>query len=174
MDNLFLLDPLLLQIDNGSVNMNVIYRKCEGSEEEMYARWLAKIIYVKERIILEPSIMLNWSNAPRPRHEGDLKLMEKYSPYLDEIERYVTVINGRADADDVLNYAVNRAQQFGYYCEATDKDVFVNGKNIGELNETEQKDGYTVKYREGRLGRIYEGQKKFIKKKETSRKAPCL
>jgi hypothetical protein len=163
-DALYVLNPFLHARRHGLEQQYTIYRSFERPLPFKLAKWLAYIIYYETKGQLEYSTatILSWASKSKALHEGDMDVIKKYIPILDELEECIDIIPGVAEPKDVALYAQGVAFQLGKYVQANNGKLFVNNEFVGELNRTETKNGITKRYFEGQLGRVYEGGRVYF------------
>jgi hypothetical protein len=95
-DDAFVLNPIdyvRSEKGKGSPKLRIIYRSMERSRVYKLAKWTSRKIFLDTGIVIPVSKLLTWNKENKlTKDEHDLFLNCK--DYLDEIEEYVTIIDG--------------------------------------------------------------------------------
>jgi len=163
-DAMYVLNPFLHSRKHGLDQQYVIYRSFERPRLFKLAKWLAYIIYyeTKGQIEYSTATMLSWASKKKPLLDHDINLFKQYLHVLDELGSNMDLIPGIAAPEDVAAHAQGVAHQLGKDVYALNGKLFVNGVLTAELTESETRNGVTRKYYDGRLGRVYEGERVYF------------
>jgi hypothetical protein len=161
-DTQFVLKPILAWIHRGAACPNYIYRSMERSPLDKIAKLVSAIIQVDQKIVLDPKILLGFSNASRLVTDDDIALVSHYRDYFEVIKKNLDIIPGSASPKQVLDYAVRKAQSRGKLWSTKGRSALVNNQVAGELNLSEVIGGVEKYYMETPWGKLYEGASVFI------------
>lgn len=95
-DDAFVLNPYdwwMKNKDTTSAKFRIIYRSMERSRVYKIAKWLSRRVFLDHGIIIPIKKLLGWTRYDRLSHdEHDLCI--SYKDYFDEMEEYITIIDG--------------------------------------------------------------------------------
>lgn len=160
-DNM-ILKAILANLYGQGESVNVIYRSMERSKEEKLAKLASALIFMDRQVIIDPSTMLGYSNAPRPLHDEDIKLVKEYEKHFQYIGTKLDIISGADTPSNVLKYAMDQAASRGTYFHTAGGVLMANKDVVGPFDKVKKVAGVEKRYRETSMGDIYENEPKFF------------
>jgi len=94
-DDAFVLNPFDWYYENKdktNIKLHIIYRSMERSRSYKLAKWLARKIFIDTGKEISINRLLGWYGEKLT--ESEIKLVEKYEDYMNEMEQVIEIIDG--------------------------------------------------------------------------------
>jgi len=112
-DDAFVLNPVDWILSKKNVKnqkLNIIYRSMERSKSYKLAKWVCRKIFLDTGRLLPLGQLMGWTGTLT---EDDYKLFLSYQPYIDELSKIVTIIDGAENPIGIANGIKKYALEHG-------------------------------------------------------------
>lgn len=106
--NSYILNPYEDFISKGKGKFKVILFSMERSKIYTIAKWLSRKIFMSEGILIPIPKMMGWWKDKLT--EGELLLIKKYKYYIDDLLKYVDIIEGAQNPTGIYKYLEQYAE----------------------------------------------------------------
>lgn len=161
-DSEFVLKPFVNYVKYGGYTPRWIYRSMERSLTFKKAKWLSWIIFNDRGLVYDVPTIFGWGNKQRDLTKDDLDLFASYEDWFNELFKYIDVIQGTATPQEIFDYAMKVAKERGTVIYTEGSDFVVNDKKYPLNGHFDIVNGTKKRYIKGSLGKVYEGDKKYI------------
>jgi hypothetical protein len=85
----------------------------ERSKSLKIAKWLAYMMFVDHKILIDVPTLMTWPNKLFDLTDEHLKIIDSYKPFFEEMEQYITIIDGHAHPTKIKEFATKFALSKG-------------------------------------------------------------
>lgn len=103
-DSMLVLEPYIWwkkNKDKVTVNPYWIYRSMERKVSHKIAKWTAYLLFVEHGKLIDVATLLSWPNKKQQLSEEDIKLVESYQDFFDEMLERVIIYSGSTNPTGV-------------------------------------------------------------------------